>query len=356
MTISASQREALQLLGYTRKESEFLCLVATHSGYFTVLQFKFFVRTESGSVCHAFVRKLLGRGHATYQTFRYGGRVYHVFARKLYQAMGREHLRTRKKHQLDYVKTRLVALDFVLANPARHYLGTEPEKMAFFEQDCRLQRQCFPVRQYRAKKSADVTPRYFVDRFPMFVDGPPPCTVSFTYIDVGAMSLQAFATHLRAYLGLFRVLPKFAFTYVSTTDRLFAAAESEFHHLLYGQRSERNELTLLEYFRLRKAWDQRQRVASAQVVLLKEAQARYAAHQFDQLYESWSHGRLTDADVSRAAGHVRSAPNALFRALICGTSLRLFTEVHATSAENCTETHIHSAFPQISGAESSSET
>jgi hypothetical protein len=348
MTMSPSQREALQLLGYTRKESEFLYVVATHSGYFTVRQFKSFIQTESGSVCHAFVRKLLERHHATYQTFRSGGRVYHVFARRLYQAMGRENLRTRKKHELDYVKTRLVALDFVLGDPERHYLETEPEKMAFFERNCRLQRECFPVRQYRAKKSADVTSRYFVDRFPMFVDGPPPGTVTFTYIDAGAMSLQAFGTHLRAYLGFFRALPKFAFAYLSTTDRLFAAAESEFHHVLYGQRFEKEGLTPLEYFRLRKAWDQKQRVASAQVVLLKEAQARYTAPQFEQLYETWSRGGVPDEDVARTVGDVRPARNALFGTFICGSSLRIFREGQTSTAEDCTESHVHGGLSQLS--------
>jgi hypothetical protein len=117
MTMTAFQLEGLQLLGYTQRESEFLFLVATHSGYFTNHQFKSFMETESGSVSHAFIRKLLESRHATYRAYRSGERVYHVFARKLYQAIERESLRTRKKHELEYVKTRLVALDFVLAHP-----------------------------------------------------------------------------------------------------------------------------------------------------------------------------------------------------------------------------------------------
>ena len=42
-------------------------------------------------------------------------------------------LRTRKKHELQYVKTRLVALDFVLGHPQHHYLETEADKVAFFK-------------------------------------------------------------------------------------------------------------------------------------------------------------------------------------------------------------------------------
>ena len=132
MSMTQFQREGLQLLGYTKRESEFLFLVATHSGYFTIRQFKSFLGTESGSASHGFVQRLLGQKHATYRAYRSGGRVYHVFARKVYQAIERENLRTRKKHELEYVKTRLAALDFVLAHLQQRYLETEAEKVAFF--------------------------------------------------------------------------------------------------------------------------------------------------------------------------------------------------------------------------------
>ena len=46
MTMTAFQREGLNLLGYTKRESEFLFLVATHSGYFTNRQFKSFAQTS----------------------------------------------------------------------------------------------------------------------------------------------------------------------------------------------------------------------------------------------------------------------------------------------------------------------
>jgi len=87
MSMTRFQLEGLHLLGYTKRESEFLFLVATHSGYFTNRQFKSFAQTESGSVSHAFIRKLLERKHATYHAYRSGGRVYHLFARKVYQAI-----------------------------------------------------------------------------------------------------------------------------------------------------------------------------------------------------------------------------------------------------------------------------
>jgi len=350
MSITQFQREGLHLLGYTKRESGFLFLVATHSGYFTNRQFKSFAQTESGSVSHAFVRKLLERKHATYHAYRSGGRVYHLFARKVYQAVERENLRTRKKHELQYVKTRLVALDFVLAHPQHSYLETEADKVGFFEKEYNVGREVLPVKLYRARKSAEVTPRYFVDRFPMFLKrDPAPGVPTFTYVDSGAVTLDGFATHLRAYLGLFQALRRFEFLYIAPTTRLFQAAESEFHHVLYGGREQSKCVSPLEYFRVRKAWDAKERVASADVVLLKEAQARYAGKNFEELYERWRKGSAKDSDVMRVAEQPFEAARGVFQTLLCGASLRIFTDPLGITAERSPESDFNDSLAEVSG-------
>jgi hypothetical protein len=40
------------------------------------------------------------------------------------------------------------------------------------------------------------------------------------------------------------------------------------------------------------------------VVSLKEAEARYAGRQFDELYEKWRQGIVADTEVTRHAGQV----------------------------------------------------
>jgi hypothetical protein len=338
MSMTRFQLEGLHLLGYTRRESEFLFLVATHSGYFTTRQFKSFARTESGSISHAFIRKLLTHKHASYHAYRSGGRVYHVFARKVYQAIERENLRTRKKHELEYVKTRLVTLDFVLGHAQHHYLETEREKVVFLANQYNVGLDILPVKQYRAKKSADVTPRYFVDRFPMFVSSTwATPTLTFTYVDAGAVTLDGLGTHLRGYLQLFRALPRFEFMYIAPSSRLFQAAESEFRHLLYGQRGPSTSVNILDYFRLRKAWDAKERVASADVVLLKEAQQRYAGSRLENLYGEWRQGIAGDKDVTRIADHSAEPTKTIFRTLVCGASLKVFSDPLGCDAESSLE-------------------
>jgi len=353
MSMTRLQIEGLHLLGYTKRESEFLFLVASHSGYFTNRQFKSFAQTESGSVSHAFIRRLLERKHATYHAYRSGGRVYHVFARKVYQAIERENLRTRKKHELEYVKTRLVALDFVLAHPQHRYLETEAEKVGFFDKEYNVGRAALPVKLYRARKSAEVTPRYFVDRFPMFLNGASaPPVLTFTYVDSGAVTLDGFATHLRAYLGLFQAVRRFEFLYIAPTTRLFQPAESEFHQVLYGRREPSKCVSLLDYFRVRKAWDAKERVASADVVLLKEAQGRYARREFEELYERWRKGSAKDSDVMATAEQPFGTVKGLFRTLVFGSSLRIFTDPLGIAAESSPEPDFNHSLPQVSGSRS----
>ena len=353
MTMTAFQREGLGLLGYSKRESEFLYLVATHSGYFTNRQFKNFAQTESGSVSHAFIRKLVDRNHATYHAFRSGGRVYHLFARKVYQAIEREHLRTRKKHELDYVKTRLVALDFVIAHPQLNYLETEAEKLAFFKDEFNIDRKALPVKQYRARKSAEVTPRYFVDRFPMFVDRrSSPTLVNFTYVDAGAVSLEGLGTHLRAYAGLFRALPKLEFTYIAPTPRLFAAAEAEFRLALHGKRNGSKSVAVLHYFQIRKAWEAKERVASADVVRLKDAQADFAGREFEELYEKWRTRAANEVEVEKITVQSSPAVQCGFRTMICGSSLSVFSDPSGMNKENRLEDSQPAERPQISGTQS----
>jgi hypothetical protein len=352
MTMTAFQREGLHLLGYTKRESEFLFLVATHSGYFTNRQFKSFAQTESGSVSHAFIRKLLDRKHASYHAYRSGGRVYHLFARKVYQAIERENLRTRKKHELEYVKTRLVALDYVLGRPEHRYLETEQEKVAFFDKEWNVSRETLPVKQYRARRSAEITPRYFVDRFPMFVDllSSPPL-VTFTYADAGAVTLEAFGTHLRAYLGLFQALPELEFIYLAPTARLFQAAESEFYHV-YGARDHSKSINVLDYFRIRRAWEAKERVSSADVVLLKEAQGRYSGRQYEEMYEKWRRGAIADAEVTQHSRQVGAARKGVFRTMLCGSSLSVFSEPPGNVVESCADNVIADGLPQVSSTRS----
>jgi hypothetical protein len=337
MTLTAEHLGALESLGYKREESAFLYRVAIHSGYFTHGQFLSFAGTKAGYFSHDLIRKLLERKHADYQTYRSGARVYHLFGRHVYQAIGRDNLRTRRRHGLEYIKTRLVALDFILEYREHAYLETESEKIPFFENVLGITRKILPVKRYRSDRSREVTPRYFVDRFPLFVSegAAPTPKVTFTYVDAGSVTVLGFKTHLLAYADLLRTIPEFEFLFIAPTPRLFRSAEYEFYDIFFARQGQVSATHLLKYFRIRLAWDTQKPVASGDVLFLSEAKARYTDKIFDLLYADWQLGRVQDADVYERLKGFSKARGGIFRAVTCGASLSIFSKPSHKGPESC---------------------
>jgi hypothetical protein len=326
MNIAPERLDNLIRLGYTPEEARFLYIVATHSGYFSHRQFLDFSGTKPGKRSQKFLAKLLTQRHATYRTHQSGGRVYHVFSRKIFNGIGRDDLRTRRKHELDYVKTRMVTLDFVLSNLRWEYLETEAEKVPFFESGLKLSRDVLPARIYSSRVSGSHTVRYFVDRFPLFVkdrSGAFPVIV-FTYIDAGSATLQGFLTHLEAYRRLLRSVPQFEFIYVAPTGRFFKPAESEFSRTVLGRVPIPSSEQLLRYFQVRKRWEAGERVAAADVVLLNGAKRERTDESIESQYSLWVAGKIKDADICCSVQQKELRIDGRFSTRKCGDSLSVF--------------------------------
>src|SRR5271166_6549168 len=160
--------ENLFVLGYTEDEACFLYLVATHSGYFSTRQYLAFTGAKSGDKNMAFTQKVLGKGHATSRLLLRNGRVYHLFSRLVYRAIGRENLRNRREHSVEHIRTKLAILDFALAHLDYRYLETETEKVGYFCRKLSISRTLLPSKRYKGAIREKTTDRYFVDKFPLF--------------------------------------------------------------------------------------------------------------------------------------------------------------------------------------------
>src|SRR6516225_5482066 len=132
MKILPIHTQALMEFGYTEEEARFLYLVATHSGYFTCQQFLQFIKVKPGKRSTAFAQKVLEKKHASSKEYLRHGRVFHLLSRNVYEAIGRENVRFRRTHSTEYIRTRLIALDFILRNPGFTYLESEEQKLTFF--------------------------------------------------------------------------------------------------------------------------------------------------------------------------------------------------------------------------------
>ena len=198
MTISSSHLDALKALGYTEPEARFLYLVAAHSGYFVARQFLGFTGSHWGKRTTTFWAKLHAQKHARTECFPKSGVICHLFSRRLYRQIGRENLRNRREHEIEFIRQRIAMLDFVLANPERSYLETEPEKARFFCEQLKVPSHFLPARTYHGQRQSQPTIRYFVDKFPMFLGeglvSPP--VVTCTFIQGTEANMTEFVHHL----------------------------------------------------------------------------------------------------------------------------------------------------------------
>ena len=301
MTISSSHLDALKAFGYTEPEARFLYLVATHSGYFVARQFLGFTGSHWGKRTTTFWAKLHAQKHARTECFPKSGVIYHLFSRRLYRQIGRENLRNRREHEIEFIRRRTAMLDFVLANPERSYLETEPEKVRFFCEQLRVPGHFLPAKTYHGQCDAQPTTRYFVDKFPMFVGTEPLSSpvVTFTFVQGTEANMTEFIHHLEAYLPLFRQLPEFHFLYLARADSHFQVAKELFDSLVAIPLQSDAGGDIVRYFEIRKAWDLKQysSLSEADLIFRNHAKAHFVGDRFEHLYRGWKSGRVTEGNI-----------------------------------------------------------
>jgi hypothetical protein len=254
MNIPHNHVASLVDLGYTEPEAQFLYVVATHSGYFTMRQFLGFTGAHRGKRSTQLARKVLNNGHASVRDYMGYGSIYHLFSRTLYGQIEKGNLRNRRKHSFEFIRTRLVLLDFVLANRDIEYFETEQDKVDFFCERLGIAKDFLPARIYEGRRERRSTIRYFVDKFPLFLSPCPlasPPVVTFSYVDSGVGTISGFLTHLAAYQPLFRQLRSSRFLYISPTDVQFAKAADGFQCVVRKPLQSDMPGEILRYFTIR---------------------------------------------------------------------------------------------------------
>jgi hypothetical protein len=294
--------ENLRGFGYTEDEARFLYLVATHSGYFSARQYLAFTGAKSGEKSMALTRKVLGKGHAAARLLLRNGRVYHLFARLIYRAIGRENLRNRREHAVEHMRTKLAVLDFVLAHLEYSYLETETEKVDYFCRKLSISRTLLPSKRYKGAIREKTTDRYFIDKFPLFFapQSSSSPVVTFTFVDPGLLSLASFETHLFAYSSLFSAVPQVNFVYIATSPWHFAAARELFLAMAPQTTDPDPGVEGLRYFHYRHMWETKQygRLSADQIEFLNIAKKRFDGALTEIRYQQWLHGQITAGAVS----------------------------------------------------------
>lgn len=292
--------ENVRGLGYTEDEARFLYVVATHSGYFSMRQFLEFTGVKSGDRSVAFTQKVLGKGHAIARLLLRNGRVYHLFSRIVYRAVGRENLRNRREHGIEHIRSRLAILDFVLAHLDCNYLETEREKILYFCEQLSVPRQFLPTKRYTGAIHKKATDRYFVDKFPMFFRPDSP-VVHFTFVDPGWENLKSFENHSFAHSSLFGALQEVHLTYVATRSTRIEPARKMFLSMVDRPPKVDPGEEVLRYFRLREAWEAKKYtlLSNDDIERLNELTQRFGKHPCQERYPAWRDGQVS-SDMVRS--------------------------------------------------------
>jgi hypothetical protein len=317
MTFPQDEVDAIVALGYTPTEARFLYLVATHSGYFTLRHFLDFAGARRGKRSTSFAQKLLRLGHASVRDYMGTGSIFHLFSRNLYGRIEKENIRNRRRHSFEYVRTRLVLLDFILENLHCNFLETEPDKVRFFCETLGIPKDTLPAKVYGGGPNSRPTVRYFVDKFPLFLDG---CVsavspvATFTFVDSGSASIANFGVHLAAYQMIFRLLASFRFIYIAPRPAAFARAEKRFRSFVKSPLESDVSSEVLRYFGIRGKWERHEYVVpvTEDLEFLSEGRRRFHGERFESLYRSWLTGTMDEAALRAVFAQLNPAKKVSF--------------------------------------------
>ena len=309
MNIPRMYTIALASFDYTEEEARFLYLVATHSGYFTCQQFVRFINGKPGKRSLTFVRKLVEQRHASARPCLRNGKVYHLFARNLYEAIGKDNVRFRRKHSTEYIRTRLAAFDFILGRLECRFFESETEKVQFFTEQLGIDKKYLPSKRYAGAVRERFTDRYFLDKFPMFLspNRSSPPVACFSFVDPGLESLASFETHLQAYLPLFFQLSHVNFHYIAARNAHEHKARELFMGHFQRHWNPDGPGGLVDYFCLRKRIEagETQTLSTADFITHAEAKAKFNHVGIEGLYQRWRSGQTIFDQVRKEYSTLR---------------------------------------------------
>jgi hypothetical protein len=300
--------DRLQEFGYNEQEANFLYLAATHSGYFTRHQFLGFTHRIKGCLVHRFTTKLLTQHHA--QATQYGHKTY-VFkltSRKIYDLIGKQDLRDHRSHTADFIRKRLLVLDFVLAHPDLQYLEYQEEKLKFFHDLLGIRASLFVGPTDRMEGLDPSLNRFFKDRFPFFVcagNGTAQGSTlpTFVYCDPAHHGISWFAGYLDRHQVFLRRLPAFELIYATPSPWKLDRASQVFN-VIFRNAKRPDPEHLTRYFQIRRLWETRQyaSLTRADRDLLRAGDKQYKGEPFESAYQKWFASGLPEVDLEALFG------------------------------------------------------
>ena len=129
------REQALEAFGWTGAKAKWIALASLHSSVFTRAQAMRFLDAHPEQVWRV-VHGLIAQSLAAEETVpgvRGIGRVCRIFSRRVYRALGAEHIRHRQDASNEMLMRRLLSLDYLIEHADLPWLPTENEKVSAFE-------------------------------------------------------------------------------------------------------------------------------------------------------------------------------------------------------------------------------
>jgi hypothetical protein len=303
--------EAVERLGYSRREAVFLVLAALHSGYFLRRQFSSFVISGRGGVEGRLIDKLVGRGHARYVALVSRNHLFHLAGKGLYAAMGEEGHPNARVKPANAIRVRLIGLDYILANRDQEFLAGEQERLEYFRSCPGADAAVLP-RKVHHHANGTVTTHYFAEDFPIGVRPGPGApgggaTVSFCYVGTGVEPVSMFRRYVRRYRSLIESTDGGHVVFIAEDDRHFQLAHAAFDQIWSRNRPVENEAesqapSLQRYFQLRGRYEEGlfHVLTTHELQQLRLGRDQFGSAHFEALFERWR--REGDAVLIEAAG------------------------------------------------------
>jgi hypothetical protein len=338
---------SLEAIGYLDREASFLYLVAVHSGYFLSRQFSQFVRWRSGALSTRFLEKANRLHHIRVIECGRGHHIYHLTSKPVYEALRHRDSQNRRIKGDAHIKSRLMVLDFVLANLDFNLLEDEASKVDFFTTQCGVAVELLP-RSYAGRLM------YFSDRFPILVSktGVP----RFTFFDEGQVTGVRFERYLGQYQRLFEAVGEFELIFVADAESNSARAQIAFNRFLPADRLRGITLMtplgvehFLEYLDASRRYDAKGGVSNARdLEVLHEGEHLYTTLEHRALQSAWNN-QSTNAEKIRQRFSQNSL-RATFTAVVLPYSYPVYNERHKSPTQQGEETR-HQTRQQTQGEE-----
>jgi hypothetical protein len=288
-------------LGFTVRQAEFLYLVGTQTGVFTMEQYRVYAGIKMGKACVSLVNRLnslkfVGRYALSEKSF-----IMHIDNKRFYRTILTPDSRLRRSMSWGLMRQRLQFMDYIARNPEKRYLPTEESKRETVMDQLGVPEAVLPVKVFTSPDGNSSTARFFPVRFPMFIRGAGEgVTLGVVYGEDPAFTFQAFRKFVFTHRAFFDQIPCLNFVYVSPFEGRRNLAINFLTALFERSHAVINE-EMMRYFVLRKKIDEnRQREFSDDdYAFWTFAYARFKGPEYEPLYASF-YGNISEKSLSCA--------------------------------------------------------